>query len=404
MNSLVVWMDKVGREGPRRAAALFDNRVERTAAMRFGFKSRPLLFLVLFGIVAFPLHAWANGGTPLMWTTSLHLLFGNAIIGIGEGVLLAWLFSLPERKCIATMVVANYASAWLGVLFIQETVVDALPMDLTNEWMWFWGMVAATYCMTLLLEWPFIARCFRGTQDWFRRSVRASLVVQSVSYILLFGWYWLASDTSLYSRMNVVASADLSLPESVLVYFISPADGDVYKRQLTGGIKQKIFELNSTNIGDRLFIRQSRTDSNRWDLVASVDIVWPCGRYVDVLTNMMVEAVPDRSGSRTDPADYGKVQSLGSATNSHWEFRTRFWPKKELQARNKTTSESVRFSYETFFGAWVVRNAVHLPSDKVLFQFGDDQICAFDPVRRRVGLLWKGRGPVPVIEKANVEQ
>jgi hypothetical protein len=160
MNSLVVWDDKVGREGPRRAVALFNNRVERTAAMRFGFKSRPLLFLVLFGIVAFPQHAWANGGTPLMWTTSLHLFFGNALIGLGEGILLARLFSLPERKCIATMVVANYASAWLGVLFIQGTVVDALPMDLTNEWMWFWGMVAATNCMTLLLAWPFIASVF----------------------------------------------------------------------------------------------------------------------------------------------------------------------------------------------------------------------------------------------------
>jgi hypothetical protein len=98
------------------------------------------------------------------------------------------------------------------------------------------------------------------------------------------------------------------------------------------------------------------------------------------------------------------VQSLGSATNSHWEFRTRYWPIEGLEATNEATGESMRVSYETLFGAWRVRNAVHLPSDKVLFQFGDDQICAFDPVRRQVGLLWKGREPVPVIEKTNVEQ
>jgi hypothetical protein len=190
----------------------------------------------------------------------------------------------------------------------------------------------------------------------------------------------------------------------VLVYFISPADGDVYRRQLTGGGEQKIFDLHSTNRNDRLFIRPSTTDSNCWDLVASVDIEWPSGRFVDVLTNMMVEVAPERRSSRPDPADYGKVQSLGSATNSHWEFRAGSWPKENLQARNKITSESMRFSYETPFGRWHVRNAVHLPSDKVLFQLGRDQICAFDPVRRRVGLLWKGREPVPVIEKANVEQ
>ncbi len=56
-------------------------------------------------------------------------------------------------------------------------------------------------------------------------------------------------------------------------------------------------------------------------------------------------------------------------------------------------------AYETPFGAWPVRNAVHLPSDKVLFQLGDDQICGFDPVNRRVALLWRGRGAVPVIKK-----
>jgi hypothetical protein len=413
MKSLMVWMSKVASEGFRRAVALSNNRVEQTSAMRFGFKSRLLLFLVLLGVVAFPQHACANAGTPLIWATMLHLVFGNALIGIGEGLLLAWLFSLPKAKCVAAMIVANYASAWLGVVLIQGAIVDALPMDLNNGWMWFWVMVVATYCMTLLVEWPFIAQRFRGTQGWFRRSVRASLVVQSASYLLLFGWYWLASNTSLYTKMDIVASADLSLPESVHVYFISPADGNVYKRQLTGGSEQKIFELNSTNRNDRLFVRPNITDSNRWDLVAHLDgTEWYGAHRVDVLTNMMVEAAPERRSSYTGTPlnegttwlNFGRAQRLGSATNSHWEFRTGFWAWEGLEASNETTSESMQFSYETPFGAWIIRNTFHLPSDKVLFQLGRDQICAFDPVHRRVGLLWKGRGPVPVIEKTNVEQ
>jgi len=311
------------------------------------------------------------------------------------------------------MIVANYASAWLGVVLIQGAIVDALPMDLNNGWMWFWIMVAATYCMTLLLEWPFIALCFRGIQNWFRQSVRASLVVQSASYILLFGWYWLASDISLYTRMDIVAPADLALPESVHVYFISPADGNVYKRQLTGGSGQKIFELNSTERYDRLFVRPNITDSNRWDLVAHLDGYG--AHLVDVLTNMMVEAAQERRSSSytgtplnegTTLRNSGGAQRLGSATNSHWKFWAGFWPMpiEGLEASNETTGESVRFSYDTPFGAWRVQNTFHLPSDKALFQLGDDQICAFDPVRRQVALLWKGRGPVPVIEKASTEQ
>jgi len=379
---------------------------------KFDMKRRLLFLFAVLGGVAFPQHAWADAGTPLIWAGMLHLVVGNALIGLGEGFLLAWLFSLPKGKSVSAMILANYVSAWLGGLFIRGAIVHAIPMDLTNGWRWFWVMVAVTYCMTLILEWPFIAWCFRGTQDWLKRSLWGSLVVQSASYVLLFGWYWMASGTSLYTKMNIVAPAALSLPESVLVYFIAPADGNVYSRQLAGGGEQKVYDLRSTNDNDRLFVRPSTPDTNRWDLVARLDTKDRHDpRFVEVLTNLLVEAAPDWRSTHTEPPQYegtgfsfGEVQGLGSATNSQWKFWAGFWPIEGLRASNKTTSESVRFSYETPFGAWTVRNAVHLPSDRVLFQLGDDQICAFDPVSRRVALLWHGRGPVPVIGKANVEQ
>jgi hypothetical protein len=367
-----------------------------------------VIAFVLLGIMAFPQHVWANAGTPLMWAAGLHLVFGNALIGLGEGLLLASVFSLPKGKSVWVMILANYLSAWLGGLFIGSAIVQALPMDLNNGWRWFWVLVVLTYCMTLILEWPLIVWCFRGTHDRLKRSLRASFVIQSASYVMLFGWYWTASGTSLYTKMSVVTPADLSLPESVLVYFIAPADGDVYRRQLAGGGERKILELPSTDRNDRLFVRPSTSNTNRWDLVARLDTRDRRDpRFVDVLTNMLVEAAPDHDDRpRYDGTwfNFGKAQPLGNATNSQWEFRTGFWPIGGFRASNKKTGESMRFAYETPFGAWAVRNAVHLPSDKVLFQLGHDQICAFDPVSRRVALLWHGRGPVPVIEKAQVEQ
>jgi hypothetical protein len=371
-----------------------------------------LRVLVLLCVIAFPRCAWADAGTPLMWAGMLHLLFGNALIGVGEGLLLAWLFSVSKRKSVLIMIPANYASAWLGGLFIRGAIVHALPMDLNNGWRWFWVMVFVTYIITLIIEWPFVAWCVRGTQDWLKRSLVASLVVQSASYVLLFGWYWMASGTSIYTKMNIVVPADLSLPDSVLVYFIGPVDGNVYKRQLAGRGEEKIYELHSKDENDRLFVRPSRSDTNHWDLVARLDSKDRRDpRFVDVLTNLLVEAAPDWRSTHTEPPHYegtwfsfGEVQSLGSATNSHWKFWSGFWPVEGLRASDKTTSQSVRFSYETPFGAWTVRNAVLLPTDKVLFQLGDDQICVFDPASRQVALLWHGRGPVPVIEKSHVEQ
>ncbi len=370
-------------------------------------KYYPLLFVVLLSILAFPPAASANAGTPLMWAGALHLLFGNALIGLGEGLLLGWLFAAPKGKAILFMILANYASAWLGGVFLANAIAHALPMDLNNGWRWLWVMVGATYCITLLMEWPFVAWCFRGKRDWLTRSLQGSLVVQSASYVVLFGWYWMASGTSLYTEMNIVAPADLSLPESVLVYYISPSDGDAYRRQLPSGEPEKVCELHSTGRNDRLFVRPSTPNANQWDLVARLETQdYRNPQIVVVKSNMPVGAAPDRLGTERDYEgtwfNFGEVQKLGDAANSDWEFRTGFWPVEGLWGSKKTAGERVGFSYETPFGAWSVRNAVQLPLDEVLFQLGHDQICAFDPGNKRVALLWRGRGPVPVIDKTPI--
>src|ERR1035441_6231561 len=134
-------------------------------------KKSALILVVMSGICFFPQYAHADAGTPLMWATALHLFIGNALVGVGEGLLLSWIFSVRKRKSIPVMIVANYASAWFGAWFISSTFVRSLPIDLNNGRMWFWIMVIATYCMTLVLEWPFIAWCFRGAPKWLKKSV-----------------------------------------------------------------------------------------------------------------------------------------------------------------------------------------------------------------------------------------
>ncbi len=365
-----------------------------------------LRVLVLLGIIGFPCYARADAGTPLMWAGMLHLVLGNAFIGTGEGMLLAWLFSVPQGKCVAIMIPANYASAWLGGLFIRGKIVQALPMDLNNGWQWFWIMVVVTYLMTLIIEWPFVVWCLWGKPNWLKRSLVASLVVQSASYALLFGWYWLASGTSLYTKLDIVPPANLSLPDSVLVYYIGPGDGNVYQRPLAGPGGEMIYALHSKDNDDRLVVRPNPSNTNHYDVIAPF-----AGKnsrdplLVDVQTNLPVDAVPDLRSRHISPPQYegtwfnfGEVPRLGSATNSHWKFRTGFWSGEGLLASDKSTGQSERFSYETPFGAWDIRNAVQLPSDKVLFQLGDDQICIFDPISRQVALLWHGRGPVAVLE------
>jgi hypothetical protein len=159
-----------------------------------------------------------------------------------------------------------------------------------------------------------------------------------------------------------------------------------------------------------LFVRASREDTNAWDLVARLETKDHRNpQFVVIRTNMQVEAAPDWRSTHTDPPQYegtwfsfGQAPWLGGATNGQWEFWAGFWPVEGLRATRKGTDERVRFAYETPFGAWTVRNTVHLPSDKALFQLGDHQICAFNPATRQGAMLWHGRGPVPVIERSKV--
>jgi hypothetical protein len=69
----------------------------------------------------------ADAGTPLMWTSMLHLLVGNALIGVGEGLLLVRLFKTSANWTIPVMMAANYFSAWTGGLGLSLLVAAKFP-------------------------------------------------------------------------------------------------------------------------------------------------------------------------------------------------------------------------------------------------------------------------------------
>jgi len=364
---------------------------------------RPLVVLVLVILLAFPAHAYANAGTPLMWATMLHLAFGNALIGVLEGWLLKRFFKVSTANAIVVMVIANYFSALVGAFLLRGTVLESIHPDLNNAWKWFWIMVVAAYALTIVLELPFIFFLLRRSDHALRRSLVASVVVQTISYVVVFGWYWRASGTSLYTQMHIVVPAEMSLPDKVVVYFISAQDGDVYSAPLNSGRMERVMKLGSTHKNDRLVLRPQ--PFTRWDLVVRMESTnhWD-PQFVPVITNLVAEIAPDwrsTNGNQTLEGtwfNFGAVPPLGAATNSDWEFFAGFWSIEGLHGKNERRRTNIHFSYETPFGEWMIRNAVLLPTDKVLFQLGEDQICAFDPESKKVALLWRGRGPMPVVK------
>lgn len=361
--------------------------------------------IMLVGLLS-PLTASADAGTPLMWAGMLHLTIGNAIIGIGEGLGIAWVFRQPKRRCVPVMIGANYFSAWAGGVGIAQAISDKLDWSLYTAWSHFWLLVLITYLLTLLLEWPLVAVCFWWQAGWARRSIKASLLVQTVSYVLLFGWYWGASGKSLYTRMNVIPLAEMKLPTDALLYFIGSPDGRVYEMDLGSQIKRVVGEAASTNHGDRLLFQALATNSFqaelclRRDADRDEDAVFEIVTQPFSTTNVFVE--PQDHLRQDLWFNYGSAAVLREATNSGWEFFSGFWALEGMEAYYQASRAGLYFAWETPFSQWTVRSATHLPGDVVIFQFGENQICILDAPSRRIARIVEGRGPAVALKNVDL--
>jgi hypothetical protein len=356
--------------------------------------SRSTVFCVALAAISLsPAMAFANSGTPLMIASWLHLFFGNTVIGIGEGLLLAFLFRKNAILCVPAMVVANYFSAWVGseiLGYIRET--NALDLDLSNAWRWLWIMVALTYVLTIVLEWPFVALCLRKRDGWLRKSIYGSLVVQSVSYLVIFGWYWSASDRSLYTDLRVVQPSEISLPEKTIVYYIAAGDDDAYAMDLGEGTTRKVGELASVGTAKRLLVKESKETPGHWDLIATNEID---PRSPGITKTVVADFSPEVARPQ-DPQYPLDVLRFPAAENSDWVFQSDAW--QGLYGKNAKDGRMIEVSLETPFVWWIASSATQLPGGQVVLQLGQSQICVLDPVEGKIALIARGRSPVVGVE------
>lgn len=360
--------------------------------------NRLLLFVLLIALGA-PAVAQANAGTPLMWLTGLHLVFGNFVIGLFEGTILVWLCRAKPGRAIGLMILANYASAWIGYAWLMESIREGLEFDLYNTWSLLGWLTVICFLVTIVLEWPFVAASLGRTPKWFRRSLGASLVVQTLSYAALVGLYWMSSGVSLYTEMTIVPPGEISLPAEIELHYIGEQDGNVYSRLLATQRSEKVFDLHSKALQDCLSFEKEAGE--KWRLVAlsdSGDRLRP--KTISLGRLLPADALPhDERGIIGVEEVWGSpgggpIPRLGAAQSSPWSFRAGYWPLEGLRGENSQTGAQFGFSLETRFAQWAVRHATHLPGDKLLFQLGERQICVADVATKRVALLAFGRGPV----------
>ncbi|MBK8476916.1 MAG: hypothetical protein IPL39_11595 [Opitutaceae bacterium] len=358
-------------------------------------RHRWMILAVLCLVV--PSVAWANAGTPLIWAKMLHLLFGNAIIGLGEGLVLSALFGLRRGRSVGAMIVANYASAWVGGATLLEGLALRVPANIENLRPWFWTFVALAFVVTLVVEYPMVRLALGRRPNGWRVAAKGVLLVNAISYPLLFGWYWLASGTSLLTGVSVMRAEELQPSPEYALYYLTTA-GDVMRSDLTGARQERVATLGAVDHKDRLYVRQGARGT--FDLTAiqmngNREQTENCAGAEDFALKAAVdERMRGLEGQELDVSwyNFGEVGKLG--VESPWSMRVGFWPVEGITASRTDPDAKLRFSLETPFVQWLARNATHLKGNLVLFQLGDDQICLLDPLGKRIALVVRGQGPV----------
>ncbi len=346
--------------------------------------------------------AWANAGTPLMWASMFHLLFGNVIIGIIEGLVLVWVFKCSKRFPIPTLIVANYVSAWVGALFVAGYLRSLVDITIENIQGWFLAFVVVAFVVTLLTELAFVWFTLGFREHRLRRALTATLTVNGLSYILLFGGYWTTSATSMMTRLAVVSVDQMRIPGPYAIFYLSEGGDQVIRADLSNpDSKQAISAVKASDFEDHLFARP-RGDSGFDLFVLNMD---PGTDAESMVMEDFAERVPSHFGredgyldqQRGTSMSYGEVPSIGA--KSDWVLRIGFWPAEGISGQNAKTGERFHYGLELPFVSWPVRHATQISGSYVVAQLGSSQICLMDLESRRIALIARGKGPIVVEPK-----
>ncbi len=396
-----------------------------TCAFMPSIRPSKLIWVValLFGL---PCVAHANAGTPLILGGYFHLFIGNALIGILEGKLLKRMFHGKCFHAVILMIFANYFSAFCGMffrIFLQGIWVDAWTLN--NFRINALLLAIVLWLLTIGLELPFVRWAMEKSIRNWQKALKCSLIIQSISYILLIGWYILCGSNSLMT-CKVVKPEEINVPEGICIYYINSQDRKVYK--MHPGREKPVLVSDQILSGEdvKLFAIQETPESEKADLVAVKFQFFEPNTQVPILPHFatvdkaLIEPLNEK-GKYEFSMTHWYSRPLGDAVNSNHRFEapphypdfgmsllTRRTPEDKSQ-QNYNRYDKYGFNYNEWrddgrvlalaspLVAWNIFNVIQLPNDIVLLEM-NKQLCLFDYKTRRIALLAKGFGATAILE------
>ncbi|MBI2432609.1 MAG: hypothetical protein HYV26_07050 [Candidatus Hydrogenedentes bacterium] len=361
----------------------------------------PRVSLPLLGFPA-ALAGCSAFGSPLVASTMLHLLFGSALMGVCQGILLAWWMRLPERRTIYLFIGVNYLCSWVGWIGTYA-FARVLPTTIYSFWSYLPLIVAFAYLLTLALAWPFVAVALSEIHGRKLKSFSATVLLQTVSFAVIVAWYWSGSDFSLLEDTHQVPISAIGATSPARVFYIAPGGHEVLTQSMSGAPE---LVYRAPGVIASLEVRRNRERPGRWDLVAilatgridnpEVDVVRPAflspleqpiyvnGQSVEDLTTLY----------RGDSV----VAGLGVPDYEGWRFDSGAY----FVSGWKEEDPGSRFlwSMNSPAALWGLSRLTYLPGGFLIICLQDEQICLLDLATRNLALVAHGRSPVVVLESA----
>ena len=372
--------------------------------------------VIAIGTVAFLLFvladsAYANAASHFSMYTGFHLFVGNSIIGIIEGLLIAKVFKVRKSHAVLLMIAANYFSSWigsLGLIWLSSRFEVSLSHLVTihNIHSFVWLLFFAAWFVTVILEYPFCLFMFWKKDKRLRQAVSASLLAQTLSYILLiifispfghFEGYPHKRRTVSFAPVETFADAN-----NVTIYFIGAFDGDLYSIKPDGSSKEKVTSLNMMDREIRL-IAKNDPNSASYRLYAQERPPWKRQSSTPLLDTGINVSGFTRSLRALDPnaafnMTHNPALDLRPTGQQDFQVFTGYlgvsWLEVEKKDKqNKYPHRLVRLQFDDLILDWITCNATVLPRNQIVYQLGN-QIVLLDINKRSLGLIAIGHGPV----------
>jgi hypothetical protein len=314
----------------------------------------------------------------------IHFIALNLAIGILEGLCLGFLFKLPKWKTIGWMVLANYASSWIGGPFLQKIISTDIEPSQVGRYII--TIIIAAYLLTLLLEFPFVYLACKSKLSRWEISIWGSLVIQTVSYSLLVAfWYYPLCSMSILKSVDWVNTTEFIKNTNAVMYYIDSTGKNVHRMNLDGTNNAPIITSGNSVIEELTFEYNKETKT--------ADIVAVSNKNYTVISSVLNEVEYEiRNNDRFRWSD--SPEDLRNTEERSWDV---FGSVYVIRIINSSTGQKINLRLNIPFLDWQVFWLTILPCDEMVFQFGS-RICLYSRPENKMIILAKGSSPVVFLE------